>query len=57
MMLDFPQPFGPTTPVMLVGRCNVVGSTKDLKPDSLIVDRRMRVVGPRHAARQPRVLF
>src|SRR6185369_11877765 len=42
MMLDLPQPFGPTTPVMLVGRCNVVGSTKDLKPDSLIVDRRMR---------------
>ena len=42
MMLDLPQPFGPTTPVMLVGRCSVVGSTKDLKPDSLIVDRRMR---------------
>src|SRR3546814_10875969 len=37
MMLDLPQPFGPTTPVMLVGRCSVVGSTKDLKPDSLIV--------------------
>ena len=43
MMLDLPQPFGPTTPVMLVGRCRVVGSTKDLKPDSLMVDRRMRV--------------
>src|SRR5690606_25808918 len=42
MMLDLPQPVGPTTPVMLVGRCSVVGSTKDLKPDSLIVDRRMR---------------
>src|SRR5690606_32506396 len=41
MMFDLPQPFGPTTPVMLVGRCSVVGSTKDLKPDSLIVDRRM----------------
>src|SRR3546814_3319461 len=27
---------------MLFGRCSVVGSTKDLKPDSLIVDRRMR---------------
>ena len=46
MMLDLPQPFGPTTPVMLVGKCSVVGSTKDLKPDSLIVDRRMRVGGP-----------
>src|SRR5690606_23617622 len=42
MMLDLPQPLGPTTPVMLLGRCRVVGSTKDLKPDSLIVDRRMR---------------
>ena len=41
MMLDLPQPFGPTTPVMLVGRCRTVGSTKDLKPDSLIVERRM----------------
>src|SRR5690606_2198898 len=46
MMLDLPQPLGPTTPVMLVGRCRVVGSTKDLKPDSLIVDRRMRWSGP-----------
>ncbi len=42
MMLDLPQPLGPTTPVMLVGRCRVVGSTKDLKPDSLMVERRMR---------------
>src|SRR5688572_19187683 len=42
MMLDLPQPLGPTTPVMLVGRWSVVGSTKDLKPESLIVDRRMR---------------
>jgi hypothetical protein len=41
MMLDLPQPLGPTTPVMLVGRCSVVGSTKDLKPASLIVVRRM----------------
>src|SRR5690606_34790647 len=47
MMLDLPQPFGPTTPVMLVGRCSVVGSTKDLKPESLIVDRRMRRRRPR----------
>src|SRR5690606_3722887 len=42
MMLDLPHPLGPTTPVMLVGRCRTVGSTKDLKPESLIVDRRMR---------------
>ena len=42
MMFDLPQPFGPTTPVMLVGRCSTVGSTNDLKPDSLMVERRMR---------------
>src|SRR5690242_1451962 len=42
MMFDLPQPLGPTTPVMLVGRCSVVGSTKDLNPASLIVVRRMR---------------
>ena len=41
MMLDLPQPFGPTTPVRFPGKCSVVGSTKDLKPASLIVDRRM----------------
>jgi len=43
MMLDLPQPFGPTMPVMLVGRCNVVGSTKDLNPASFIVVRRMEL--------------
>src|SRR5690606_2496653 len=42
MMLDLPHPLGPTMPVMLVGRCSVVGSTNDLNPDSLMVDRRMR---------------
>src|SRR5450755_4851479 len=41
MILDLPQPFGPTTPVMLVGRCSTVGSTKDLNPDSLIVVSRI----------------
>jgi hypothetical protein len=30
--LDFPQPFGPTTPVKLLGKVTVVGSTNDLKP-------------------------
>src|SRR6187397_1693371 len=44
MMFDLPQPFGPTTPVMLVGRCRVVGSTKDLKPLSLIVLRRILLI-------------
>src|SRR6185312_13425497 len=52
MMLDLPQPFGPTTPVMLAGKCKVVGSTKDLKPASLIVVRRMRSsLGTRESAR------
>src|SRR6185312_7429280 len=43
MMLDLPQPFGPTMPDMLVGRCRVVGSTKDLNPASLIVVKRMEI--------------
>src|SRR5690242_7210322 len=42
MMFDLPQPFGPTMPDIFVGRCSVVGSTKDLKPDSLIVVKRMK---------------
>src|SRR6478736_9692956 len=45
MMFDLPQPFGPTTPVMLPERWRVVGSTNDLKPDSLIVERRIRRSG------------
>src|SRR5436190_21844863 len=53
MMLLLPQPFGPTTPVMLVGRCSVVGSTKDLKPESLIVDRRMATNRWCGAGREP----
>jgi hypothetical protein len=36
MMLDLPQPLGPTTPTRWPGSWNVVGSAKDLKPDSLI---------------------
>ena len=31
-MLDFPQPFGPTTAHMLLGSVTRVGSTNDLKP-------------------------
>src|SRR6476661_7525712 len=45
MMFDLPQPLGPTTPVMLPDRWSVVGSTNDLKPDSLIVERRIRRSG------------
>jgi len=41
MMLDLPQPLGPQMPVRLVGRCRTVGSTNDLNPASLIVDRRI----------------
>src|SRR5690606_37032568 len=42
MMFDLPQPFGPTTPTSCPGRDTVVGSTKDLKPASLSLVRRMR---------------
>jgi hypothetical protein len=41
MMLDLPQPLGPQMPVRLVGRWRTVGSTNDLNPASLMVDRRM----------------
>jgi hypothetical protein len=36
MMFDFPQPLGPTTPINWPGNSKWVGSTKDLKPESLI---------------------
>jgi hypothetical protein len=35
MMLDLPQPFGPTTPVRLVGRCSVVGIDEGLEAGQL----------------------
>jgi hypothetical protein len=38
---DLPQPLGPTTPTRLLGKVIVVGSTKDLKPASLILLNRM----------------
>ncbi len=41
MMLDLPQPLGPTTAAMLLGKLTVVGSTKDLKPASLMLFRRI----------------
>ena len=34
--LDLPQPFGPTTPTIFVGKDIFVGSTKLLKPDSFM---------------------
>ena len=40
MMLDLPQPLGPTIPIRLLGNLIVVESTKDLKPESLILLRR-----------------
>ncbi len=41
MMLDLPQPLGPTTPERLVGNGTFVGSTKDLNPASLTLVRRI----------------
>ncbi len=40
MMLDLPQPLGPTTPTSWPGSTNWVGSAKDLKPASLMELRR-----------------
>src|SRR5471030_2841837 len=36
MMFDLPQPLGPTTAAMLLGKFTVVGSTKDLNPANLM---------------------
>ena len=44
MTLDLPQPLGPTTPVRLLGKLTWVGSTKDLKPASLILVSRIYAV-------------
>src|SRR5690554_5300891 len=41
IMLDLPQPLGPTTAVILDGNGTVVGSTNDLKPASLMDFRRI----------------
>src|SRR6185503_18757932 len=43
MMLDLPQPLGPTMEVRLDGSGSDDGSTKDLKPASLMEDRRMEL--------------
>ncbi len=36
MMLDLPQPLGPTTPTSCPGSMKLVRSAKDLKPESLM---------------------
>src|SRR5690625_125224 len=41
IILDLPQPLGPTTAHRLLGKLTVVGSTKDLKPASLIHFKRI----------------
>ena len=41
MMLDLPQPLGPTMAVMLPSKGTVTGSTKDLKPTRRIDLRRI----------------
>ncbi len=40
MMLDLPQPLGPTTPTSWPGKRKLVGSAKDLNPESLMEVRR-----------------
>ena len=40
MMLDLPQPLGPTTPTSCPGNRKLVGSAKDLNPDNLMELRR-----------------
>lgn len=46
MMLDLPQPLGPTTPTMEDGKENVVGSTKDLNPESFTQFSRIYASSP-----------
>ncbi|EGG98490.1 hypothetical protein imdm_2300 [gamma proteobacterium IMCC2047] len=41
IILDLPQPLGPTTAVKLLGNCTVVGSTKDLNPANLMLFKRI----------------
>src|SRR5512138_2361017 len=55
MMFDLPQPLGPTTPTRLLGKLIVVGSTKDLKPASLILVR--RIVHPGEGAGEERAVY
>ena len=43
IILDLPQPLGPTMPITFPFTGMVVGSTKDLKPESLIFLRRINL--------------
>src|SRR3989338_3568447 len=45
MILDLPQPLGPTIAVILLGNGTVVASTKDLKPTSFIDFSRIKGSG------------
>src|SRR6202008_900608 len=54
MTFDLPQPLGPTTPVRLLGKLMVVGSTKDLKPASLILVSRICAFYPPRRSRNRR---
>uniref|UniRef100_A0A1I8AR17 Acyl-CoA synthetase domain protein n=1 Tax=Steinernema glaseri TaxID=37863 RepID=A0A1I8AR17_9BILA len=49
-MLDLPQPLGPTTAAMLLGKLTVVGSTNDLNPARRMHLRRMLSQQPARTA-------
>src|SRR6476646_9317241 len=56
MMLDLPQPLGPTMDVRFEGSGSAEGSTKDLNPASFMEDRRMealKFIGVDAANRRP----
>src|SRR5690606_6952826 len=48
IILDLPQPLGPTTAHKLLGKLTVVGSTNDLKPASLMHFSR---INPYHSSK------
>jgi hypothetical protein len=52
MMFDLPHPFGPTTPIRLLGKLTAVGSTKDLNPANLILLSRIAL--PNAEGRTPK---
>ena len=55
IILDLPQPFGPTTPTSWPGTWKLVGSTKDLNPDNLMeVKRTLSTVLIKVSGKQPR---
>src|SRR5579864_3670762 len=53
MTFDLPQPFGPTMPTSCPGVAIDVGSTNDLKPESLICVRRKGVFERKRTAKAP----